>query len=61
MLWHASWQDQQLIRTFLQLHSYAKDHNISVLMTRLHDDTNIYELFHIPLLPIAVQQLQELI
>jgi hypothetical protein len=57
-LWNDKWGDEEIAEsTYSHLHSFAKDPNINV--SKVLNEANIYNLFHLPLSHIAHQELQE--
>lgn len=60
LLWKDIWQADTLQSKFPQLHSYAKNDNITIATALEYIDSDFYDMFHLPMSSIAVQQSQEL-
>jgi len=59
LLWTDPWRDDLLSNTFLELCSFAKSKAISV-STAISQQLQLHQVFHMPLLVVAHEQLQEL-
>jgi hypothetical protein len=55
-LWNNCWSNENLEETFPQLHSFAKNADISVKMARNISTKSIYNLFNLPLSIITDNQ-----
>jgi hypothetical protein len=60
LLWQDKWKTVPLLETYSQLHSFAKNKEITVLQAIQHSRNGIYRLFHLPLSMIAMQQCEDL-
>jgi hypothetical protein len=56
MLWNDIWKEDAMRTTFPQLHSFAKNKDISVSNAIQQNTEDLYQLFHLPLSAIAMQQ-----
>ncbi|XP_073367712.1 uncharacterized protein [Aegilops tauschii subsp. strangulata] len=53
------WQQDTLVNTFPQLHSFAKEENITIANAIDATENDFYSMFHLPMSSIAVQQSQK--
>ena len=60
-LWYEKWCSQPLMNMMTQLFSYAKNDHITLEAASNLDDTNFYEMFHLPMSSMAVQQSNEML
>ena len=60
LLWKDVWQQDTLVNTFPQLHSFAKEENITIANAIDATENDFYSMFHLPMSSIAVQQSQVL-
>ena len=56
LLWKDIWQQDSLINIFPQIHSFAKNENITIANAIDSTDNDFYSMIHLPMSSIAVQQ-----
>jgi hypothetical protein len=61
LLWNDKWLDECPKLKYPQLHSFAKNTDLSISHAKGYSESNIFDMFHLPLSTIAHDQCHELV
>ena len=60
-LWHDKWNEDTLQSRFPHLYSFSKDSECTIASAIVSSTSNFYEMFHLPMSSMAVQQSNEML